>query len=216
MKVKAIIFDMDGVLIDSEQMHIQSGMDVLGKLGVKLTQEDIEQLLGMTDMDAYGYVIKKYGIAKKPMDLGDEREGIYLKMAEESLGTFPNATWLLKQLFGKYTLALTTSGSLLTVNQMFQRFGWKKYFKVVVTREDVRNGKPDPEPYIKTIQMLGLKPSECIVVEDSLHGIESAKAAGAMVIAVTHTIPEEQIAQHTVKPDQIAHNLKEVLEKLPN
>ena len=214
MKIKAIIFDMDGVLIDSEQLHELSGNNVLEKFGLSVDKKDDYYFKGSTDQDFYTHLIQKHKLQTTHEKLSKERNQKYLELARQELGAFPNTEKVLHELHKKYVLAITTSGSKSTVNLMFEKFEWKKYFKAVTTCEEVNYGKPNPEPYLKTIQKLKLKPSECIVVEDALKGIESAKLAGAHVIAVTHSFPEEQITQHKIKPDQIAHNLLEVLEKI--
>ncbi|MDO8428660.1 MAG: HAD family phosphatase [Candidatus Diapherotrites archaeon] len=214
MKIKAIIFDMDGVLIDSEQLHVKSGNTVLEKFGLTLDNQDDYNFKGSTDQDFYTHLIQKHKLKTTHEELSKERNQKYLELARQELGAFPNIEKVLHELSKKYVLAITTSGPKSTVNLMFKKFGWKKYFKVVTTCEEVNYGKPNPEPYLKTIEKLKLKPSECIVIEDALKGIESGKLAGAYVIAVTHSFPEEQIIKHKIKPDQIAHNLLDVLEKI--
>lgn len=211
--MKAVIFDMDGVLIDSEPLQVLSEKIVFERYGVKIRDEDWSKFKGRTARDIAQYIIDHYKVCGVTADqIAEEKIKIYLQLANEKIRLFDYALELLNNLCRSYRLALTTSSRRLSQDFIFNKFDLHKFFNVVVTGDMILRGKPDPEPYFKTIELLKLKPAECAVVEDSDNGVISAKQAGAKVIAVTHTFPRERLAA----ADFIVDNLRQVEDALLN
>lgn len=189
----AFIFDMDGVLIDSNPFHKISLKQFCKKHGHDLTEEQLQtKIYGRTNKDwipnVFGPLsneqIRAYGNEKEAMF----RE-IYANDIEPLKGLIPFLEKLKKL---NIPMAIGTSAQRANVDFTFLKTGIGKYFSVVLDEDFVEQGKPNPEVYIKTAAALGLPNSQCIVIEDSLSGVKAGKSAGSKVIGVstTHT-PEE-------------------------
>lgn len=189
----AFIFDMDGVLIDSNPFHKISLKQFCKKYGHDLTEEQLQsKIYGRTNKDwipnIFGPLsneqIRAYGNEKEAMF----RE-IYANDIEPLKGLIPFLEKLKKL---NIAMAIGTSAQRANVDFTFSKTGIGKYFSVVLDEDFVDQGKPNPEVYIKTAKALGLSNSQCIVIEDSLSGVRAGKSAGSKVIGVstTHT-PEE-------------------------
>jgi HAD superfamily hydrolase (TIGR01509 family) len=208
-KIKAIIFDHDGVIADSENIHIQAERAIFDKYGFKVSEKEHKKVKGLTIKDIFLPILKKYKQENKLQELIKEKRIIWFNIARKELKIFEGFYELIDRLKTKYRLAMTTSGSLETINFVKTLFPkLKGIFELEVTADDVKKGKPDPEPYILTAKKLNLSPSECIVIEDSLNGIKSAKSAGMKVIAITNTYPKKEIEKE--KPDLIVNSLNEI------
>jgi len=171
--------------VDTMNLHYDSSRAVLSGVGVNLTNRDIarvgakrsqeafkELLKGKSDEEIKGIVDKKYAL---------------LMSKVKGIKPFPGFLEFLYSLKGKYLLAVCSSSRGGFVEFILKEIGVLDFFPVVVSAEDVFEGKPSPEPYIKTASLLGVSASECLVVEDSLAGIVSAKKAGAKIAAVATT-----------------------------
>jgi beta-phosphoglucomutase len=180
-EVKAIIFDKDGVLLDSEETNVQSAVDAFKSLGIKLTQKDKKVIFGRHPEDYKHYFLIKYKFSYDEFRK-KQRENYY------NLYDFTRPNKLIINLIkklhkNKVRLALTTTSSRDSTLKTIKRLNLEGIFEVIVTFEDVVNRKPSPEPYLKTLEKLNLSPEEAVVVEDSPPGVESAKSAGIKCIA---------------------------------
>ena len=194
---RAILFDMDGVLIDSEPVHEEAIVALTGEMGRKLTDKDL--------LFSFKGAPEK-SMAAKLMEIFPENT----KTAEELIGRkvdlyadlFPAVKLIdgAKEFVEKSHAAgrkhaLVTSASRSTQELTFETFGFGPFFDDIVTGEDIKRGKPDPEPYLIAAEKLGVKPEECVVIEDSINGVKSGHAAGCVVIALTTTFPEKDLLE---------------------
>lgn len=202
--IKAIIFDMDGVVVDSERFITKAEQITFREYGIELTDEDMQKLKGTTDDDNILYLRRKFRFSGTKEEIVEKRQKILLDLFED-LTVFPDFYKILP-FIKKYRLALTTSASRKDMNWVFKKLSLDGIFSVIITADDVKQGKPNPEPYVKTIKMLELQPVECIVIEDTINGIDAAKAAGAKCVAVEGTFPKEKLAA----ADFIISNLEEL------
>lgn len=190
--IKAVIFDMDGVLVDSERIHYLAYNKLLRKHGKEISKEYFKRkLFGVPAKQNFIKIFSEQGEnidETKSDELAKEKDKYYREISQSELTSFDGATELLK-LLRKNGLktALATSASKENVEMVIKKFGWENYFDAVVTADDVKKGKPDPEIFLKAGKFLGVNSQECIVIEDSKHGIEAAKKAGMKCIAVTTT-----------------------------
>ncbi len=180
-----LFLDMDGVIVDSEPIHARAGTIALQRCQISLDLAPISlQFKGRTDRDMFEYLVEH--LTDTPPA---ERSLLVQRLIEEKakafgelLGEVPLVPGVLEFLAASRrrfsALALTTSATRRDQEQIFQRFNLGRWFDAVVTAEDIRRAKPDPEPYLKTAAKVGLDPSLCLVVEDSTHGIRAAKRAG--------------------------------------
>jgi len=211
--IRAIIFDMDGVIFDSEHLHIDIEKEVCKKHGISCKNSDWKHLIGRKTIDIFNYMIKRY--KKKNVtspQLSKEKINLYYNEGVSKMKFFPGFLQLIKFLKKNYKLALVTSTSRKIQRKVFKEYDLNKYFDIVINGDLVKKGKPDPEPYALAIKKLGFKPNECVVIEDADNGVLSAKRAGAKVIAITNTLPKSRLK----KADFIVNNLFEIKEIVKN
>ena len=194
------IFDMDGVLFPTEELKFLAYRKVFeDEFGVELT--DTPQRLGLSETKAMelflGLHNLKDGLERIPELIEKKRLTYYEILVREKFGPYEGAEDFLKQAknSGKFKLGLATSSNRQSVDILFEKFDLRKYFDSVLTLEDIARPKPDPEIYLISARQLNIKPSGCIVFEDSNAGVEAAKRAGMKCIAVSNTAPKEQLAK---------------------
>lgn len=187
---KAIIFDMDGVIIDSEPLHEKASQTVFADFDVLLDDSVFAPFRGKTDRDIIEHLIEKHQIVHVTVEdlLGRKRDA-YAELIDE-LQPIPGVMSFIHYAAVYYRLALTTSASRRNKELAFQKFNLHSFFEAVVTSNDISNPKPHPEPYLLTVEKLELTPEACLVIEDSTNGVRSAAAAGCMVAGVTTSFDE--------------------------
>ena len=191
---RAVIFDNDGVLVDSEPIHRVAWEKVFGARGVVVSPADYAWSIGRRDVTFAEVIIKKFNLDDTPEDLRDEKLTHYLKMLAEKATAFEGIPELLRRLAETYRLGIATSAMREAVDIVLPRLGISGPFGAIVTNEDVTRHKPDPQPYLLCAEQLGVEPARCVALEDSVSGIESAGAAGMRVIALTSTFPADQLS----------------------
>lgn len=197
--IKAVIFDQDDTLVNTWPWHRGSMDAIIHKYGhsfSELPMETQKRIVGRETTEAMGSIIKYFHLSISPVDFQQKRRTIFDAMAKVGQTDLPGALETLERLAqAGYKLALVSSGSPWYVRGIIQRHGFEKYFSVVVTSKDVVGHKPLPDPYLAAVQRLGLRPDECVVVEDAEIGIESAKSAGCKCVAVRNDrLPEQNLA----------------------
>lgn len=203
----AIIFDMDGVIIDSEPSQVEAERQLFLSHGVVPTQEDWAHFVGRTTEDIMGYMVQKYSIKAAVEELVSARGALYRGKLHNSVQLIPGFRKLASQLFGAYQFALTTSSSRKDTDVVLERFRLRELFEAVVTADDVARTKPEPEPYSRTAELLGLRPEQCVVIEDAVNGLISARKAGTATIGLASTFPAEKLTPHA---DAVAGALSEI------
>ncbi len=202
-KETAVIFDMDGVLVDSEPVILAAAMAGLKEFGVQAAPEDFAPFIGCGEVRFIGGVAEKYGVAYRP-EMKDRVYQIYLEIVDEKLKLYQSVPEYLQQLLAAgYVLALASSADRIKIEANLRVAGIRPdLFSVILSAEDVEKKKPHPEIYLRTAERLGLPPQQCIVVEDALNGIRSAKAAAMRCLAVCSTFTNEELLCES--PDFIA------------
>ncbi|MEK7580147.1 MAG: HAD family phosphatase [Patescibacteria group bacterium] len=214
--LKAIIFDMDGVITDSEPLHQESELLTLKKYNIKVPLSEWKNFKGRTSLSIFAYIVKKF--AKHPLvpeELVSYTRVVYHKIATGKIKIFPGVKLFIKwsrKAFNK--VALTTSSHKETQQLVFDKFALSSFFDLVITAEDIVNGKPNPEPYLKTIKRLKLPAEQCLVIEDSVNGVISAKKAGCMVIGITNTFSANKLKK--AGADYVVKNFKEISQLVKN
>jgi len=195
MHCDAILFDMDGVVVDSLPLHYEVTAAVLAAQGRPLTRELYNQYFaGTTDEEGFKTYCTSIGIAGWKR-LAAEKAQLYAERADQGSltpisDTLAYIAWLRQR---GVPLALVT-GSLRTETQLvLEAFRLSSVFAAVVTAEDITHSKPHPEGYLKAAAALAARPERCIVVEDAPHGIQAANAAGMRCIALTTTYPRQAL-----------------------
>src|SRR3982074_3673238 len=184
-RFEAVIFDMDGVLINSEPLHFAVLSDLLERAGHTLTRAENEQFIGTTSEAMFSTLIARHGLAGTVAEYIARYDEMLLHVLEQPHDPAPGVTALMAHLraLGK-RLAVASSSRRAWVEATIQSLGLAGGFDVVVTGDDVARGKPDPAIYVLTAQRLGIVPDRCVAIEDSPNGVQSARAAGMTVLGV--------------------------------
>ena len=184
MKIRAVIFDLDGVIADSEPLSGEGTKMVLERHGITMTDRERKEAIGRRLPDIFSDVLEVRGKKLSIEELMKERDRIFEGLVRKHLKAIPGSLELLQWLKDNgYRLALATSSHGSKMQLEVDHLGIGKFFDVVVCGDDVRKGKPDPEIFLKAAEKLGMKPEECAVVEDSEFGVQAAKFAGMKAIA---------------------------------
>lgn len=189
MSKKAFIFDMDGVIIDSEPIHIKAKLATIAEFGFQETEKDIDMAyyMGRNSLAFYEDLLKQHPEVKlEPVTMAKRKHEIYKAMLAEdpSIKAIKGFPELLARLKAKgYILGIGSSSGLEMINLVIDRFGIRDYFTKITSGEEVPQTKPDPAIYLLAAERLGVAPEDCTVVEDANAGVQAAKAAGMYCIA---------------------------------
>jgi len=209
LKPKAVIFDMDGVIVDSMPYHYLAWYEALRPYGVRVTCFDVYSKEGEQWQKSVRGFLKKSGIDPTPKLLSEifkSRQEIFYKYFK--LHIFDRAEETISVLKRKgFRLALVT-GTPDDLIKKILPIRIYRLFECIVAGNHVKNGKPHPEPYIKAAKMLNMKSSECIVVENAPYGIKSAKRAGMYCAAISTSLPDEYLASADIIVQDIGDIMK--------
>lgn len=180
---------MNGVITDDEAIHELATQQIFDSVGVEITPEIYREFcLGRTDASAFKDLVAKFGIQDQSVDyLIAEKSVIYQELVKGNLKVYPGVMELINRLYQKYTLALTTSSTFDEVQTVMDQLKIGNRFATLICANDVKFGKPDPEPYLLTAKKLQVDGATCLVIEDSENGVQSAKASGMKCVAITNT-----------------------------
>ena len=210
MKYKAILFDMDGVLIESEYLMRASAIKALADYGIQAKHEDFREFTGMGEDRFVGGVAEKYGLKYEfaMKELAYDYFGQDVKqMAEVPVGVKE----MLQALHEKgLVLAVCSAADLRKVKYNIQAIGVdESIFTALVTGSDVERKKPFPDIYLEGARRVGIDPKDCLVVEDAVSGIMAAHAAGMDAVGVPTTFSKEELKER-VNPEYILNEIKEL------
>jgi beta-phosphoglucomutase len=201
--IRAVIFDFDGVIANSEPLHFAAFRAVLADEGVTLTEEEYyAQYLGYDDMGVFRTVSRDRGLgwnANLVADLAGRKAVSLDRLEQERSILFPGAEQAIRRLAAALPLAIASGALRAEILGVLDRAGLSQCFGAVVAAEDAPVGKPAPDPYLRAVSLLGtaigqsLAPGECVAVEDSHWGLESARAAGLRTVGITHTYPASSL-----------------------
>lgn len=200
--IECVIFDMDGLILDTERLSLEAWQRILKKYGQVMTLEIYTTLMGITYKNCVDKLIEIYGQELPIAEIYAEKNKDVLKFIHDNgVPVKPGIYELLDYLVERnYKLALATSTSREKATNLLERAGIKDKFNVMVFGDEVVNSKPDPEIFLKASEKLGVNPEKCIVLEDSPAGIEAAYRAGMKGINIPDLkMPDEQIKKHAYK-----------------
>lgn len=216
--IQAVIFDFNGVLVDDEHVHFELFREVLAEEGVTITADDYhERYLGYDDRGCFAAALGDAGQRADDARLDDliARKGRrYVEVAETGLNYFPAAAETLDAMAARGPVAICSGALRGEIEYALNRLKRRDRVAAIVAAEDAHKCKPDPAGYLQSLEALRslkrpeLRADECLVVEDSLAGIVSAKGAGMWAVGITHTYTAPQLRQ--AGADAIIHELDEL------
>lgn len=187
MPIRAVVFDLDGLMFNTEAIYDKVGEDLLQRRGKLMTRELKLAMIGRRAQESLTIMIDMHGLTDTVDDLILESHALFFEAAAGRLAPMPGLLELLEYIdSSKLPKAIATSSSHSYVRRVVEPFGMLQRFPVILASEDVNQGKPHPEIYLKAADRLGVDPTEMLVLEDSQNGINAAAAAGAVAVAVPH------------------------------
>ena len=185
MQTFAVIFDMDGIVVDSEPLTIRSYLQAFEEFGVHVPREEYIRRVVVEGSRVSALFRDSGGDPNLWPDVFGRKTEMYVRLVQTEMRMMPGAMELLADLKrSAIPCALGTSAARPTMNIVFERFGLFQYFDVTVTLDEVSSHKPDPEVFLKAADLLQMPPGRCVVIEDAPKGIFAAKAAGMRCVAV--------------------------------
>jgi HAD superfamily hydrolase (TIGR01509 family) len=197
--VNTVIFDMDGVLVNSEPVHQRHEREMYEELGLELTFEEQQSFVGMSAMDSWRFVIKKYNLKETPEELLFRGRGKYLKVLEKTdeVKMIEGAMDLIGRLEnGGFHLLLASSATTPTISAVLKKFDLVKTFPLFIGGDMVHNSKPNPEIFLNISELEQVEPSKCVVIEDAEHGVTAANKAGMKSIGFQNHHSGKQNLSH--------------------
>ena len=206
--LKAVIFDFDGVIADSEFLHYKTFNGALAPFGVNIDKEKYyADYLGYSDADGFDAIAKDYDLNLDQ----SQRDELMLRKKELFRQVASNETFIIPGI-GDYISMLTQNGIRLAIcsgslrseiELMLSKSDFADAFELIVSADDVKKSKPEPEPYLLTLAKLNktekIHPGQCVVIEDSHWGLQSAQAAGLHGVGITNSYPAEELADYAEK-----------------
>lgn len=208
--ISAVIFDMDGVIVNSEPVYQQIEKEMFKELGIQIDPETYRTFVGLRTLEMWGAIVDRFQLLHHPVDLDREEEKRYLEWVNKKNGmlTVDGSIQLIRLLKDHgYRLALASSNSSMAIKTVLVKFEINDYFQITMSGEQVEKSKPDPEIFIKTAVGLGHDPEHCLVIEDSSNGVKAARKAGMKCIAYEN---RETGIQDLSEANLIVRDLREI------
>ncbi len=214
----AVIFDLDGVLADSEQLWNRAKQEVVQEVGGHWQDDAPRAMMGMSSPEWSAYMKDELGVPLQTDEINREVVSRIEKLYREELPLLPGAVESVRAIAAKWRVGLASSSNREIIELFLQESGLAREFSAVVSSEEVPRGKPAPDVYLEAVRRLELSPEECVAVEDSSNGLRAANAAGMRVIAVPnpHYPPDDDaLALAAEVVDSVAQVTPELIAGLP-
>jgi len=207
-KIKCVIFDMDGVIIDSEEIHKKAYYETFVSLGLNVSEDLYKTLTGSSTINAFQKLVKHFNLNLNPEDLLLDKRKRYVNFFENdpNLKLVAGVEDIIKYFYEKQiTLILASSSAMININRVFNRFNLNNYFTAKISGADLTASKPHPEIFEKAAVLANIPKENCIVIEDSDNGIKAANDAGIFVFGYKNPLSEGQTLENA---DFIINNFK--------
>lgn len=209
--LKAIIFDCDGVIADTEPIHMAAFGRVLAEEGITLTEEDyFAHYLSLDDRGCFTRAFAGREASQAQMNEMIRRKAGYVERAMQTgLTLLPGAAEFIHKAADRYPLAVASGALRAEIEMVVNHGGLRDCFRAIVSAEDVARSKPYPDPFIKALELLNhpttdrIEPRECLVIEDSINGIRAAHQAAMRCLAVTNSYPKEKLSEAQLVVDSL-------------
>ena len=209
MKIKAVLFDMDGVLIDTEDLILEAAIRALREFGVNAVPEDFKEFVGAGENKFVGGPAIKHGTKFVP-EMKDRTYEIYAELLRDKPErVYDGVLNVISYVKDRYSCAVCSAADFPKVKHNLNAIGVdENFFGALITGSEIEKLKPHPDIFLAGAEKLGIEPENCVVIEDSLNGIRAAKAAGMMSVAVM-TYFDRKTLEAEVSPDIIIRDVRE-------
>jgi HAD superfamily hydrolase (TIGR01509 family) len=207
--LKAVIFDMDGVIIDSEPFHWEVNKKIFRALGIEVPEKEYGNYIGVSNVNMWTEIRKKHGLPQPVEQLVNMQvSGNIDFMKREHFDPIDGVVDFIVDLKSRNTaLAIASSSPNIIIGMVLNGFGIKKYFDAIVSGEDFEKGKPAPDIFLKAASLLKISPGQCIVIEDSTHGVDAAMAAGMKCLGFSN---KNSLNQNLKNADYVFKTFREL------
>lgn len=212
--MKAVIFDMDGVLIDSEPLHLLTDKSLLKRLNVEVEENYFDKYVGVTNPVMWKEIVTSFNIQRSLQEILNIELSLKLKLLKKgNYLPMEGVLELLKDLYDhNIPISIASSSSSIFIKEVFKKLKIEKYVQLYISGENIEKSKPEPDIFLKTAELLQVRPEECIVIEDSKNGVIAAKRAGMKCIGFQNVNSGNQDLS---KADFIVSTIKEItIEKM--
>jgi len=195
-QIAAVIFDLDGTMVNNNPYHLASWRHYLQELGIEISEENYRKYInGRTNKDAIEYIYQRTMSDDEAMVYTLQKEAIYRKLYAPHIQPVDGLIELLKKIHIKnIPMGIATSGIQVNIDFLFEHIPIQSYFNAIINSAHIKKGKPDPEIFLTTAAALSVQPNACLVFEDAAVGVRAAKDAGMYVVALTTTQTEAELA----------------------
>lgn len=212
--IQGIIFDFDGVIADSEPLHLRALQEVVAPLGISISRaEYYEQYLGYDDVGTFRAIGERKGIEFSDTRIGEliaAKSVVYQSLVAAGGVLYSGAASCVERLATHFPLGIASGALRHEIEAILRAGALDRHFRFIVASGETPTGKPAPDPYVRAASLHGLPPKSCVAIEDSRWGIESASAAGMRCIGITHTYPASELSA----ADVIVRSLEELTPEL--
>ena len=191
-KFRAVLFDMDGLMIDSESVYWAAGRRIAAGYGKTVKDETLGRMMGRAPLESVRLFAEELGLTESPQALLETREAMVTETLRRGVPVMPGLREFLQEFRPLYRSAVATSAPRRMADIILDGLDLRRWFDVIQTSDDIAKGKPDPEIYLKAMARVGVTPGESVVLEDSSNGALAGKRAGAYVIAVPSQYTRQQ------------------------
>jgi HAD superfamily hydrolase (TIGR01509 family) len=214
MKLKAVIWDMDGVLLDSRSSHYKAMHTTFKKYKLKVYEERLRRTFGMTNQQVIQFMVDQPISKELTNQISREKDIIFQRIIMDQAVFLPGVEkWMEAFRQNGIRQALASSGSPGNINTVLTALAVETYFDEIVSGDGLPS-KPDPFIFLKTADQLGIVPLNCMVIEDAVAGVQAAKAAGMKCVAVTTTNPAKKLTDADVVLDNLAELMTDHIQGL--
>jgi beta-phosphoglucomutase family hydrolase len=182
---KSVIFDMDGVITDSEPIHFEVEKKLFKDLGLAISDEEHRSFVGTVSREMWSHIKDKYKLNQSVEELVEIERTSYMDylLSQEKERPIPGVADLIEELYrNNVKLVVASSASVKNIEIVLKMFDLERFFETKVSGDEVKNGKPAPDIFLYAAKIIGTQPEECIIIEDSENGVEAAKSAGMKCI----------------------------------
>ena len=194
--IKAVLFDMDGVIVDTEPLHHKAYFQMFNELNINVSEELYQSLTGQSTINVCKALVEHFNLTNPPEELKKIKQSNFVNIFQndDDLELIEGVLELIKDYHSNgLTLVLASSASMNTINNVFTRFKLDQYFKAKISGADLKDSKPHPEIFLKAAELAGTPKENCIVIEDSTNGIEASNRAGIYCVGFRSPHSKNQI-----------------------